>query len=698
MSESRQRTSPKNRLEGIASRLALRRRRTGDGWFGVSVFLHALAFAALLYLTPVREIVKELRQPSRPEQNMSAAELARLADAIELHAGEQIEANTGELARVFDQMGGIQEGISMRFAAFDRQRRADAASDALDEMKKAADQMREAVTSIEQDVPAESTDRFQATAEDAHQQAKALHDQHTTQKARVAQLERTLTTQQNRAGQQEQQVEKLKDAGRNEKQIEPAVKRLEEQQAAVQQAEQQLEAGRAEQDRLRAAAEDSQKLALKAQEDVADALRKIVEARAAQPQTGAPAASAPLTASRPTSSPPRTGGGTPDVADLYAQARSLEDDIAERFKEVRAMDLAMVRDMPLEQARGDIDLIRPVRPDLDVALLRDAARTDARFEEHKEEVRTALRETSSMVNLSHRMLEMASESVDKMKFGTDVQVASAEEEAPDFRLIIRELAMEDVSGRFSDMADAMRALEQQGNEGAGNGGGADGSAGEPGGGGGRPGVDFKDLTAEELAAMGSLPLFGADGQGEDAALMPKLAPDVPAVGARKLNPDGRPGPWMYIDTWYTVGPFPNPNRSNIDREFPPDSLIDLDASYVGKDGRTIRWEFAQSDGPEVSPPNAEPYGIWYAYTEFYCDKPRDVLIALGSDDRGNLKINGIPVWLSSKQLKGWSIDEVWRRVHFNQGVNRLLYRVENGWQVTGFSLMLRLDDAAPTSG
>ena len=686
----------------------------------MSVIMHALAFAGLLYLTPVREIVQELRRPSRPEQNMSAAELARLADAIELHAADQIEANTGELGRVLDKLGEIQDGIAKRFITFEQRRRTNAARDALDEMQKAADQMREAVGAIEQDVAPETTDRFQALAEraqerasnkldmvgfnvvtvvaghratqDAHQQAKALHDQHTTQKARVLQLERNLTTQQARAEQQQQQIQKLKDAGRNEKQLEPYVKRLQDQQTTVEEATRQFEEGRSEQVRLLAAAEESQELALKAQEEVAEALRELVEAKSSEPQADVAVAGLAL-ASRLSAPRARSANRRLDVADLYAHARALEDSIAETFKEVRAMDLAMVRDMSLEDARGDIDLIRPVRPDLDVDLLREATRTEARFEEHKGEVRTALRETSSMVNLSHRMLEMASESVDKMRFGTDVQMAPEEEEAPDFRLIIRELAMEDVTGRFSDLAEAMQALEQQGDEGAGGARRRSGGSGGADGGGaaGRRGLDYQDLTAEEIAGMGSLPLFGDDGAGE-SGLLPDLPPDVPAVGARKLSPDGRPGPWMFLDTWYTLGPFPNPNRVNIDREFPPDSLVDLDASYVGKDGRSVRWQFVQSGSPMIAPANAEPYGIWYAYTEFYCDRPRDVLIALGTDDRGNLKINGVPVWISSKQLKGWEIDEVWRRVHFSEGINRILYRIENGWQVTGFSLVLRLDE------
>ena len=89
-------------------------------------------------------------------------------------------------------------------------------------------------------------------------------------------------------------------------------------------------------------------------------------------------------------------------------------------------------------------------------------------------------------------------------------------------------------------------------------------------------------------------------------------------------------------------------------------------------------------------PNAEEYGIWYAYTELYFDEPRDMIIAMGTDDRGVLKINDVPVWVSSKRLKCWTIDEVWRKVHFNKGINRILYRVENGWAHIAFSMVLHM--------
>jgi len=698
MSASRPSSSPTDPSQRLRSALRQHRKRDRGVWHLVSLALHGLALAALVYLTPVRKIVQELVRQVKPEQTMSAAGLAKLAEAIEDRAAEQIAANTRELKRVFEKITDIQGDISREFAGFEAHQKQSAAQNALEEMEKAVDQMEAAARSIEQDAPVETTDRFQALAEQAqqrageklkmiafdvapaiakqrraethHQEAKAKHYELSDQKVRVRAQENVVAAEQAATDELVRQLQQMKETGEPEEQTERQAERIAEQQARVEERRAELTTLQDEQANLHKATREAQKAALTAQKEALDALRAAVEVR--RPQLAAAGPAQPDAAMRQADAPqPPDGQPVIDVPRLYEEARATEDDIAESFKEVRAMDLAMVRDMRLEDARDDIDLVRPTRPDLDAELLNSAARTDRRFEAHKEEIKKALRETASMVNLAHRMLDMATQSVEKMKFGTDL--AAAEPEAldrRDFQLIIRELAMEEVGGRFSDMAAMMQALEAE----------AEGAAART--------VDFEDLT-EELAE-GPMPQFGMDGpeQGD----MPQLTPDVPAVGARKISPAGRPGQWLYIDTWYTLGPFPNPNRVNIDREFPPDSLIDLDAAYVGKDARTIRWRFVQSEKPEVKPPNAEPYGIWYAYTEFYCDRPRNMLIAMGTDDRGTLKINGIPVWLSSKRLKGWDIDEVWRRVHFNQGVNRILFRVENGWLHTGFSLVLRLTD------
>jgi len=96
----------------------------------------------------------------------------------------------------------------------------------------------------------------------------------------------------------------------------------------------------------------------------------------------------------------------------------------------------------------------------------------------------------------------------------------------------------------------------------------------------------------------------------------------------------------------------------------------------------------QSREIKVVPADAEEYGIWYAYTEVYVDRAMDVWIAIGSDDKADVWINDLPVWVSGEQLKGWRIDEGFRKVSLLPGKNKVLYRVENGWLNMAFSLAL----------
>jgi hypothetical protein len=159
---------------------------------------------------------------------------------------------------------------------------------------------------------------------------------------------------------------------------------------------------------------------------------------------------------------------------------------------------------------------------------------------------------------------------------------------------------------------------------------------------------------------------------------------------RVIRDGGEPVEWLFVDTWYTIGPFPNPMRINLNRKFPPETIVDLDATYPGKDGKLVRWEFVQAGRPMVIPANDEEYAIYYAYTEVYLDRPMDLWVAIGSDDKANVWLNGLPIWISGDQLKGWRVNEGLRKVSFQAGRNRILYRIENGWLNTAFSLGVRV--------
>ena len=161
-----------------------------------------------------------------------------------------------------------------------------------------------------------------------------------------------------------------------------------------------------------------------------------------------------------------------------------------------------------------------------------------------------------------------------------------------------------------------------------------------------------------------------------------------AIPGRRITKGSGGANWMYVDSWHTIGPFPNPQRRNIETKFPPESVIDLDATYPGMDGKPVRWTFLQSPTALCRPKEDPEYAIYYAYSELWFDDAMDLWIAVGSDDYSKLWVEDMLVWNSGAEQKVWNPAEGMRKVHFKKGLNRILYRVENGWRSSSFSMLI----------
>jgi len=155
--------------------------------------------------------------------------------------------------------------------------------------------------------------------------------------------------------------------------------------------------------------------------------------------------------------------------------------------------------------------------------------------------------------------------------------------------------------------------------------------------------------------------------------------------------DSRPAPWVAPDAWYVIGPFPNRWRSQIETSFPPELEIDRDATYEGRDGRSISWQYVRTWHVGIIPPDMVDFAVYYAYTEINCAAPTDCWLAIGSDDYSKVWLNNLLIWSGSKNEKTWNATEGFRRVHLQQGVNKILYRLENGINGCEFSLLIALE-------
>jgi hypothetical protein len=451
-----------------------------------------------------------------------------------------------------------------------------------------------------------------------------------------------------------------------------------------------------------------------------------------------------------------------DLAQIYGAAVKTEEGLTQSYRRLRAIDLAMIRRIPIAKAVQLTEVAKVIRPDLQPSL-ESTVQSGEDAVAAREAVQTAKTEVSAMVALAGSMLAQAND----LGRGTEGATVSTEDYKARYE---QELAMEDLAaedqGEAKDLTGAMTGGGGAGSSGPGGvggpgapggpggagggpggagggpggvgggpggaGGGPGGAGGSPGGAGGGPGGLGGEGTGQGGsgdgeaggasrgdggAGRGGLP-GGPGGFGDrgiagargDLGRPEDVHDRVLPLPGRRVAAHGPSANWFYADSWYILGPFDNTGRRNIETKFPPETVIDLNATYKGKRDVPIRWEFYQSGTPNVRPrldayyratmdPSLTPtqnydraveYIIYYAYTELWFERACDLWVAIGSDDFSKVWIEDQLVWTSGKNLKPWRINEGLRKVHFKQGVNRVLSRVENGNGPTEFSLVISL--------
>lgn len=192
-----------------------------------------------------------------------------------------------------------------------------------------------------------------------------------------------------------------------------------------------------------------------------------------------------------------------------------------------------------------------------------------------------------------------------------------------------------------------------------------------------------------------------------------------ALPGRRFSKDAKRKGWLYINTWYIIGPWENYGRDDFAIVHPPEVSVDLDATYndgligvgvaetdsdpmkmigekVQMDG-TLRWKFMQSQSMHNTVPVTSGHATYYGYTELYFDEATEMLVAIGTDDSGRVWINGKDVW-RDKGTSWYYIDESIVPFQFQQGWNKVLVRLENGGGgPTGFSMLICPKEAVDSS-
>lgn len=142
----------------------------------------------------------------------------------------------------------------------------------------------------------------------------------------------------------------------------------------------------------------------------------------------------------------------------------------------------------------------------------------------------------------------------------------------------------------------------------------------------------------------------------------------------------------YVTDWQVIGPFDNTDREGFDTIYPPETGVDLDASYTGADGASIRWkayvpgrtgyvDLARSIRPDDVP------GVAYAYRTIEMDADKKLQVSMGTNDGVKLWLNGA-LLLTSKTSRVARPGDESVALPLKKGTNQVLLKIDQlggGW-------------------
>lgn len=362
-------------------------------------------------------------------------------------------------------------------------------------------------------------------------------------------------------------------------------------------------------------------------------------------------------------------------ADLYEHARQLDQALQETYANVRAAELAAVQGQPLADILGSTMVYQGTRPDLSAELKTGHSGDRGEFQAYND------------------ALDRAQQAVQSMRAGAEAMVGKAREFA----------GSGTTSGESAQAAKLRSAIQQSTTMASGRGGGQVinlvsmmGAAYQMAG----LGQDSGSADSRRVGQGGMGTVMNPNASSAASAKPLRLnESEITAqlLPGRKLSRSSKRQGWLYLDTWYVIGPFQRQDESYNTLDFklpyPPETLVDLDATYPGKISSAtrrpaeLRWRFYQSNTLRITPPDEVDGSVYYAYTEVFSEDEEEILIAVASDDAAKVWVNDLVVWQDTG-LSPWQLDEGFRRILFRKGYNRILVRIENAPAVCAYSILL----------
>ena len=194
----------------------------------------------------------------------------------------------------------------------------------------------------------------------------------------------------------------------------------------------------------------------------------------------------------------------------------------------------------------------------------------------------------------------------------------------------------------------------------------------------------------------------------------RVPPEPPELEQVRVQPEGawtHPEPMHGLPpAWHVAGPFDDADREGLRASFPPDSSPDLAATYVGKNGRALRW---------IVEPHSEVYGLGgvcnrtvptpggrvaasehstaYVTCEVTSPRAQRVVMRVGSDDEVLVTFDGAEVW-RHEGTRGLNRHTDAVPVTLPAGTTRIVAKVHNILGQWGFFLRFTDADGHPLEG
>ena len=175
---------------------------------------------------------------------------------------------------------------------------------------------------------------------------------------------------------------------------------------------------------------------------------------------------------------------------------------------------------------------------------------------------------------------------------------------------------------------------------------------------------------------------------------------------RMIGAGGEYANRLYLNSWYLIGPFAGRHEAGLfdNPSYPPETAVLLDAVYVGKDKRLLKWRYVTSQTYPLVPPDMVEDSVYYGYTEVNLDQARDLTAWIGADDDVQIYLNDVLVWrggnvnkqsyfdaifaADSPHLRDYNRTEGKRVLHFNKGRNKIFFKLSNGPNSAFLSMVL----------